>query len=267
MYIFKKVIGSFLVPPGLFTLAFLIMSIWLLQRRDKFYALVCLILGLASWLLSIAPIGDALLKPLESDFYSAKVPNGDVIIVLSAGIRNDMPYFSSYGVPSIETMPRVLAAIRLQKQLDSPLIISGRGKQRSQYKTASILKRFMASFDVPESKIIIEDKSKDTSENAVFSLKICFDKGFSDPILVTSAYHLKRALLYFNDAGLNVKPFPSGFETWPRKSYSWLSLLPGDYRKSSIAIHEYLGLIFYRLNNWSSLRNKSHTRATDITVG
>jgi len=65
--------------------------------------------------------------------------------------------------------------------------------------------------------------------------------------LVTSAYHLKRSVMSFEKVGLEVIPFPASFKTWPDKEYRWNAYLPGDFTKASIAIKEYLGLVFYQL--------------------
>jgi uncharacterized SAM-binding protein YcdF (DUF218 family) len=70
--------------------------------------------------------------------------------------------------------------------------------------------------------------------------------GFTDPIVVTSAYHLKRAAMSFEKVGLKVLPFPAGFKSWQGKHYGLKAYLPGDFRKASIAISEYLGLVFYK---------------------
>ena len=95
-------------------------------------------------------------------------------------------------------------------------------------------------------KIIIEDKSRDTFENAKFAQKICARLSFTNPILVTSAYHMKRAIMSFEKFGLKVLPFPSGFKSWQGKHYRWRAFLPGDFLTASIAIKEYLGLVFYK---------------------
>ena len=100
---------------------------------------------------------------------------------------------------------------------------------------------------VPKDQIIIEDRSKDTIENAKYASQLCRKIGFSKPILVTSAYHMKRAIWCFEKQGFHVVPFPAGFETWEGKTYHWVSYLPGDFSKSAIALHEYFGLFMYRL--------------------
>ena len=109
-----------------------------------------------------------------------------------------------------------------------------------------IVKRFLVDLGVPSEEIIIEDKSRDTFENAKFTQEICVRLGFKNSILVTSAYHLKRAIMTFEKVGLEVLPFPAGFKSWQGKNYRWKSYLPGDFSTASIATKEYLGLVFYK---------------------
>jgi uncharacterized SAM-binding protein YcdF (DUF218 family) len=70
---------------------------------------------------------------------------------------------------------------------------------------------------------------------------------FKNPILVTSAYHMKRSVMSFERFGLTVLQVPTGFKTWKHKDYKWRDYLPESFEVAKTAIHEYLGLIFYKL--------------------
>jgi uncharacterized SAM-binding protein YcdF (DUF218 family) len=98
---------------------------------------------------------------------------------------------------------------------------------------------------VPGDKILVDDKSRDTLENARYVKEICEKRRFRYPILITSAYHMKRALLSFRKFNMNATPVPSNFKTWDRK-YGWADYLPGDLRISMIACREYVGLLYYK---------------------
>jgi uncharacterized SAM-binding protein YcdF (DUF218 family) len=66
---------------------------------------------------------------------------------------------------------------------------------------------------------------------------------------VTSAYHLPRALRAFQACGVPVTAVPANFLAGPRQPLIWADLLPspGVFQASTIALREYLGLLFYRL--------------------
>ena len=207
--------------------------------------MILLFAGFA-WALSISPVSDAMIKGLESEYRIPKNVKGDVIILLGHGVFDEAPDLTGLGAPSGIYLTRIVTAVRLQKKLHIPIIVSGAEVPEDKVVKDHIVKRFLIDLGIPADKIIIEDKSRDTFENAEFTQKICQRLGFTNPILVTSAYHMKRAVMSFEKVGLKVLPFPAGFKTWQGKQYSWNSYLPGNFLTASIAIKEYLGLIFYK---------------------
>ena len=246
MFIFKSVIKPFILPPGIFIISIIFCGVWFLHKKKWKAGIVALIFGCFAWALSIAPVSDSMIRSLESEYSIPKSIKGDVIILLGRGVCDKAPDLSGLGAPSSSYLTRIVTAVRLQKRLDIPIIVSGAEALEDRIAEDHIAKRFLIDLGVPADKIIIEDKSKDTFENAKFTKEICDRSGFTDPVLVTSAYHLKRAIMTFEKVGLNVKPFPAGFKSWPGKQYRWSSYLPGDFLTASLAIKEYLGLVFYK---------------------
>lgn len=177
------------------------------------------------WSLSISPVSNAMLRGLESDFTVPRNPKGDVIIIL------DSVWAAK--------LSRIVTPVRLQKKLNIPIIVSGRG--------APSVKRCLIALGVSPNEIILEDKSRDTFENAKFTREICVRSGYKNPILVAPAYHLKRSMMSFEKAGMKVLPFPVGFKSKQDRQYAWRDYLPGNFRDLSIAIKEYLGLVFYKI--------------------
>ena len=114
---------------------------------------------------------------------------------------------------------------------------------------ATIIRRFLVDLGVPDNRIIIEDQARDTAQNASLSAVICRQHGFSKPILLTAALHLKRACMAFEASGLPVTPFPAYFLGAQGAYYGPRHLLPnaGALNASAMALHEYLGILYYRL--------------------
>ena len=251
MFIFKQILTPFLLPPGLFISILIIAGVWSLHKKNWKSCFVALIFGGFMWALSIAPVSDAMIRGLESEYNIPKNVKGDVIILLGHGVLDKAPDLTGQGAPSDTYLTRIVTAVRLQKRLDIPVIVSGaEGLEDNGEEKAvkdHIVKRFLVDLGVPAKKIIVEDNSRDTFENVNFSKEICDRSGFKAPVLVTSAYHLKRAVMTFDKVGLKVLPFPAGFESWEEKEYKWQSYLPGDFSTASIAVKEYLGLVFYAL--------------------
>ncbi|HCZ11822.1 MAG TPA: YdcF family protein [Nitrospiraceae bacterium] len=206
--------------------------------------MVNLSIGIFMWLLSISPVADAMLRGLESDFKIPENPRGDVIILLGGGVYDKVPDLSGIGAPSEEMIARLVTAVRLQKRLNVPVIISGGAVFKGRQAEAPIVKRFLVDLGIHSGKIIIEDKSRDTIENAKYTKAICEKNGFKKPILVTSAMHMRRSVMSYEKTGIKVVPVPSSFRTWVRK-YGWEDYLPGS-GNATAAIKEYAGFIFYK---------------------
>ncbi|MFA5355006.1 MAG: YdcF family protein, partial [Thermodesulfovibrionales bacterium] len=140
-------------------------------------------------------------------------------------------------------------AARLHKKLHIPVIISSGQVFADIPSEAPVIRRILMDLDVPADKIILEVRSRDTWENALYSKEICEKQGFRHIILVTSAYHMKRSVLSFRKAGVTVIPFPAAFHTAAGdKDQRWPDYLPSvsAFLDSYAALHEYMGMLFYR---------------------
>lgn len=223
MFVLKKALTPFLLPPGIFILFLISSGVFLLISSKRKAGLLNFITGCLMWALSISPVSNAMLEHLESDFSPPSYPQGDVIIVLDSMCD--------------DKLSNITNPVALQKKLQVPVIISGRG--------AHGVKRCLVDLGIPQDQLIIEDRSKDTLENAKYTRDLCITLGYKKPILVTPAYHLKRSIMSFQKAGIEVVPFPVGFRSKSKRNYEWYHYLPGNFKDASIAIKEYLGLIFY----------------------
>ena len=246
MFILKKILTPFLLPPGIFITILIFTGAWFLHKKKLKAGIVVLTFGCFMWAFSIAPVSDTMIHGLESKYAIPKNTEGDVINVRWGGRLWQGADLTGLGAPSDMYLTRIVNAVRLQKRLNIPIIVSGAEAPEAKVVKDHIVKRFLLDFGIPADEIIIESKSRDTFENAKFTKEICTKLGFADPILVTSAYHLKRAIMSFEKVGLKVLPFPAGFKTWQGKHYRWNAYLPGDFLIASIAIKEYLGMVFYK---------------------
>lgn len=247
VFIFKKIATSFLLPPGIFIVIFLFLGFFFVLKKNWKAAFPNFLIAAVFWFLSIAPVSDFMLRGLESEFKIPENPRGDVIILLGGGVYDGVSDMSGIGAPSEEMLGRIITAVRLQKRLNIPVIVSSGSGFKFKKPEAPIVRRFLIDLGIPDRKVIIEEKSRDTIENAEFTREICKRLGYKKPILVTSASHMRRAVMSFEKVHLEVIPFPSGFKTWEGKKYWWEDYIPGGFDKAAIAIREYIGLIFYKL--------------------
>lgn len=114
---------------------------------------------------------------------------------------------------------------------------------------------------VPPEAILLEDRSRNTYENAIETKKLLAAEGLTEIILVTSAMHMPRAQAIFAKQGMTVTPAPTDFEvtaadwaylTTPAVEVQLFNLLPqaDNLALVSSTLKEYVGLVVYRLRGW-----------------
>jgi uncharacterized SAM-binding protein YcdF (DUF218 family) len=250
MFTLKKIVAPFLLPPGLFILAIVLVSLLMVYRKRWKLGVVNLTVGLLLWALSTVPAANFLLQGLESDVSFPANPSGDVIILLGGGIIDRVPDFTGTAVPTPLMMGRIVTAVRLYQRLRLPIIVTGgRVFDNGAVAEAPVVRRFLVDLGVPEKMVTLEDRARDTAQNARLTAAICRQLGFSRPILLTAAYHLKRAGMAFDAAGMNYTPFPAYFLGSRNTPFTWRHLLPqaSVFSASANALHEYLGILYYRM--------------------
>jgi len=249
MFAFKKLITPFLLPPGIFILLLGAMGIWALRRKNRPAAFISCISAALIWVFSISPTADLLMGGLEKGLTIPTDYEADVILMLGGSLYAKSQDLSGRGAPGPGTMDRMVTAARLHRRLGIPIVVSGGRVLLTGAPIAHITKRFLTDLGVSPDAVILEDRSRDTYENAVYCKAICERYGFKKPLMVTSGYHVKRALLSFNKVGMAVVPVPCALTTWPGKKYGWQHCLPSAAALQTLATacHEWIGLVYTRL--------------------
>lgn len=249
MFELKKILTAYMMPPGIFVVILLIAGIWFFVKRWRFAGIFNITIAIALWALSINPVSDYLLRGLEHEFVIPKKVSADVIVLMGGGSDLQAPDLTGIGSPGNDMLARVVTTARLYKQLKVPVIITSGKAFENKPSEAPIIKRFLMDLDVPEAMIILEDKSRDSIENARYTKEICLKKGFKRLAVVTSAFHMQRTALSFKKVGLDITPVPAKYKTWQNQKYYWEDYLPNasNLFDSSIALKEYVGLVFYKI--------------------
>lgn len=258
MFVLKKLITPFLLPPGLFILILLAVGIMLWRRNLKRWALLNIAIAILLWSASIGPVSGALLARLEAGLEIPFNPGGDVIILMGGGIYEGVPDMTGRGAPGENMLARMVTAARLNRHTKAPIIISGGSGYAGRAPEAPVIMRFLTDLGVAQADLILESSSRDTKENAIYCKEIMKRRGFRKPLLVTSAYHMRRSVLMFRQSGVPVIPFPSQFLATGTPPFIWVDLLPNSVAlmRTSTALKEYLGLLFHRLSDFSFLKNQ-----------
>jgi uncharacterized SAM-binding protein YcdF (DUF218 family) len=242
-----KIILYLILPPA--SLVILMALGFLVGPRRLLGRLLVATGFLLLYLLSISPVSDALLKPLETGLPPWKdgPVKADAIVVLGGGVR-DLSWLQAPSEPSCPSLERVVRGILIYRKLHLPLVFAGGNgdPSRTAVPDADAMARRALAFGVPARDVSVENKSRNTLEGAKALKGLVRGKNI---ILVTSAYHLKRASAMFTKQGFHVIPAPAGYR-YEQKRLSFYSFIPhaANLSDSSTAISEYASLLWYSLN-------------------
>jgi len=244
----SSVINSLVCPPGLNF--FLIMLGVLIARFREVWGKALIIFSIVLLYLFSTPfVSTELIKSLEDFSYlpiDYQVPsNVGAIVVLTAGAKDAPEYATEvlYG----DSLMRAKYGAWLHKRTGLPILTAGGLFPGFKDSYAQIMKNSMESnFGVAVKWT--ESHSLNTQENAKYSAQILESKGIHRILLVTSAYHMQRALAAFHNAGIDAIPAPTDFVFADHLSHleAWLPRA-GALSQSCKAMHEIIGEAWYKL--------------------
>ncbi|WP_027405908.1 YdcF family protein [Anaerovibrio sp. RM50] len=220
--------ASLLMPPGIFILIFLVMAIWLWRKNEKRAASMVGAVTIAFYLLSTFWFSGLLIGSLENKYDMPKEFNGDCIVMLGGGALAGTPALDGTGTLSGAAGSRMAMAAELYRKTGLSIIVTGGQVYADSGNEAHIAKRELMLLGVPGEKILIEDQSLNTRQNALYTGEIIRDHGWNRPILVTSAFHMERSVLNFEKEGLEVIPAPADFHTNRPQSFNLNRLRPSS---------------------------------------
>lgn len=246
-------IESLLLPPG-GLLLLLVAGLLLLKTRPRL-ARALLIGGTLAFYLLATPLGsEALLHSLEpypalpADGLLATDPPG-AIVVLGGGRYTDAPEYGGDTV-SVLTLERIRYGARLARRTGLPLLVTGGSVWKEQESEGELMRRALEiDFQLPTRWV--EGTSRTTWENATLSKPILESAGINEVYLVTHAWHMPRAVFAFEQAGLQVIPAPTSFTQAADMDPGALDLWPDarGLRRSYFALHEMVGMLWYRVKS------------------
>ncbi len=242
MYAIKFLYTVFLFPPGLFILVLLLLA-WR-RRSSRALSRAALIAAAVLYLASIALVSGPLVNSLETRHTPPAQVSGDVIVVLGGGVTLDTPNLGGRGHLTGSSANRLLTGLQLHHKLGVPIIISGGQVFATGGVEAEVARSILLSLGVPDDKIIVETASLNTADNARNTAAILRQRGFARPILVTSAYHMDRAVRQFGKAGVAVLPYPTDYQDNIVRRFHYTDLWPTPAAAGQLvlALKEYIGL-------------------------
>jgi uncharacterized SAM-binding protein YcdF (DUF218 family) len=251
-FVVSKMLGFFALPSNVLIAIGLIGLILLCTRFTR----------LASWLVvtslvliavaGLSPLGNALILPLEQRFPPWDASRGppDGVVVLGGAITPDVSVARG-AVALNEAAERITTTVELARRYSNARIIFSGGTNAliaDEPVEAAIAVREFEALGVAHERITAEEQSRNTIENAVFSRLLADPKPGQRWLLVTSAYHMPRAMAVFRAAGFPVEAYPVDWRTrGPADAVRPFASLGDGLRRTDTAMREWVGLLAYRL--------------------
>jgi uncharacterized SAM-binding protein YcdF (DUF218 family) len=256
-FLLSKIFGFFAIPSNLTVsiglLGLLLLSTRFVRAGRRLVVASFVVLAI----LGLSPLGNALIIPLEQRFPPWDAARGapDGIIVLGGAISPDVS--AARNDPALnEAAERMTAIPELARRYPDARILFSGGSGALIYNEgneADFALRLFESLGIARARILLEDRSRNTVENALFSKAIAQPKSRERWLLVTSGYHMPRAIGIFRKVGFAVEPYPVDWRTRGMAD-AWrpFPTMGEGLRRSDIAVREWIGLAVYWLMGQSS---------------
>ncbi|MTH96334.1 YdcF family protein [Roseibium sp. RKSG952] len=258
MFIYLSKIAYFLMRPSNFLILLGVVGFILLLSRFQLAGRLFLCLSLIGLLIAgFSPAANWLILPLEDRFKRPEKLSGiDGVIILGGGIDTGIAATRG-GVPMTKAAERVTVAAVLARKLPDAIFVYSGGAGHdpaadvSEAETASGL---LVDLGVDPEHIVLENRSTNTWQNAVFTKNVLKPVQGQKWLLVTSAYHMPRAVGAFRAAGWSgIVPYPVDYRTRGREDrFRGFGDASSGLRRFDTAFREWLGLAAYWLSGRSA---------------
>jgi uncharacterized SAM-binding protein YcdF (DUF218 family) len=237
-----------LASPSMAVLVTMIIGIVLAWRRVMIGRwLLGLSIG-AFAAIAFTPLSLWMLRPLEQRFPQPHPGKVDGIVVLGGAIS--LARSLDHDTPELNQMAgRMFTFAALaQRYPEARLAFSGGGRLNVSHGEAWFAQKLFSELGL--ARVVYEDRSRDTHENAVFSYRLLRPKPGERWLLVTSAADLPRAVGAFRSAGWTVTGYPADHHSIARRGGFFPGVTDG-FEAADWAAHEWIGLIYYRWRGWT----------------
>ena len=228
----KPVLAALVLPPA-GPLLLVLLGVLLATRRRAAGLAIAFVGVVLSWLLATNGMALALanaLLPPPAPVQPAQLQQVQAIVVLGGGVRADAP---EYGIaqPGPHTLARLRYGAWLARRSAKPLAFAGGvgwSAQGTRTEAEGTVARRVLREEYGIAARWIDDRSRDTAENAARSAALLQPEGIRRIALVTDATHMERAAGHFRAAGFEVLPAPTLFPSaTERPLLEWLPSIHG----------------------------------------
>jgi uncharacterized SAM-binding protein YcdF (DUF218 family) len=248
-FVASKVFWMLLSPIVVLLVLALVGASWYGDRWRRTFRSIGIAAILVLITVAATPIGLMVAAPLENRFPqpAPDLPPPFGIIVLGGAVNG--PVSKARGEIVFGEGERIIEAAFLAKRYPQARVIftGGSGSLIPESKETPAARELLIRLGVDPGRLVVEDKSRNTEENAQFTAAILRPEPEQRWLLVTSAFHMPRAIGVFKKAGFDVVADPVAYRTLgPGNGWQW-DFDPGHrLRIFETAVHEWIGLAAYR---------------------
>lgn len=249
----SKILWYLLNPLNLVFLGICLLTVLLWLKKVRAARMLATVMTVCAVLVTAFPVGDLVIQGLENRFPANPVLPAkiDGVVVLGGVINPGLS--KARGQAQLgDGMERITAVAEIVRTSPNAKIIftGGSGDPFQQkYKEADFAPQVFRRLGLESAGLIYENKSRNTVENAQFSFAMAKPKPSENWVLVTSAFHMPRAVGAFGRAGWKVIPFPVDYNTTGVATFSFGYSFGHGLSSATRALHECLGLLFYWLTD------------------
>jgi uncharacterized SAM-binding protein YcdF (DUF218 family) len=256
-FVLAKILGFFALPSNIAVMLGLLGVLLMATRFARAGARLAATSVVLTAILGLTPFGNALILPLEQRFPpwndGGRAPDG---IVVLGGALDSVISGARGDIALNEAAERMTDVAALARRYPAARIVFSGGEGQLVFRGANesaLALRLFDSFGIAASRITVEDRSRDTVENARFTKAIVGPRPGERWLLVTSAHHMPRSVGAFRHAGFAVEAYPVDWRT-RGVSDLWRPFTNvGDgLRRTDTAMREWVGLLAYRMSGYSS---------------
>lgn len=246
----SKTLDLFLSPLT-WALGLSLAAVLLGRRRPRAAGAAALLSVAVLWFFAAEPVASFLFRRAEATAPKTFDPGVvyDAVIVLGGSL--DLDATQQAGAPELnaagERFLRGLELLRDGKARNVLLSAGTPDRRPGALAEAPVFARELERLGIAPERIVAEARSRNTRENAVESARIVRERGWKRLVLVTSAFHMDRALGCFRAVGLTPDALPVDYRSYDpsRRSGSWAPR-SGTLAASTDALHELFGRAVYR---------------------
>lgn len=251
LFIIEKLLWMVAVP-GMALLILAWAGLLLLWFRRRRAGLICLTTALGAYaVIALTPIGAIMLSPLENRFPTVTKLPPDITGVIVLGGAVDPGISQARGIPTLNgDAERMTSLVYLARRYPKARLAFTGGNGvlvHGKMSEADVARELFSQLGVDQSRIVYESRSRTTYENAIRLKALIKPVPGQRWLLVTSAWHMPRAMGLFRHAGWDVLAYPVAYKTMPDP----LTDIHGNFADRlgmvDLAAHEWVGLAAYWL--------------------